>query len=151
MWPLWRGQLESLLSQIQGDLGGLLLGEVGSECYIDGPTFPQVWFKLLSDGMSNGECICKLQLMPAISCPMFLLCDHFFGLPRAVMFFVKLISVSHGIVSDVSPSISGCLEEAPGGPIRFDEESTSSENPSSSSCKEKFLIYRLLRVCGPFT
>lgn len=57
-------------------------------------TFPQVRFKLLSDGMSGGECGRNQQLRPTVSCFMFLLHGHPAGLPKTVIFFVKLTSVS---------------------------------------------------------
>lgn len=47
--------------------------------------------------------------------------------------FHKTALCLHGIVFEARPSISGCLEEDPGGPRIFDEESSSSGSPSQSS------------------
>lgn len=62
--------------------------------FFTGNILPKVWLKLLSDGMSNGECILKMKLTPAVSYSTNSPHGHSPRLPRAVMLSVKLNSVS---------------------------------------------------------
>lgn len=73
----------------------------------------------ISNGMPNGECILKMQLMPTVSCSMHLLHGHSPGLPQAVSVCKPDLCLPV-IVLEARPSISGCLEEDPRGPRRFD-------------------------------
>ena len=98
--------------------------------FFTGNILPKVWLKLLSDGMSNGECILKNEADTCCKLLHKLATWPFPSFAKSSDVVCKTELCLRAIVLEASPSISGYLEEDPGGFKRFDHESTSSESPS---------------------